>query len=55
MKDPHELKFLLEAKQNVYPEKWAETHTPPVLVDYETDLNIYDQKLYPTYEGGVSR
>ena len=30
--------------------KWKENHTPPVLIDYETDLQQYDRKLCPTLE-----
>ena len=32
--------------------KWKENHTPPVLIDYETDLQQYDRKLCPTLERG---
>ncbi|AEH49271.1 IS21 family transposase [Parageobacillus thermoglucosidasius] len=52
---PHELKVLLEAKQQAYPEKWEETYTPSVFVDYETDLHLYDQRLCPSWEGGTNR
>jgi transposase len=52
-RDPHELGFLIEAKNISYPEKWDETHTPTVLVDYETDLGQYDRKLCPSLEGGL--
>lgn len=52
---PHELKVLLEARQQAYPEKWEETYTPSVFVDYETDLHLYDQRLCPSWEGGANR
>ncbi|WP_242225420.1 IS21 family transposase [Bacillus cereus group sp. BfR-BA-01380] len=51
-REPHELAFLLEAKNISYPDKWDEMHTPAVLVDYETDLGQYDRKLCPSLEGG---
>lgn len=44
--EPHELLALLEARQLTPPEKFEENHTPPILIDDETDLNAYDQKLY---------
>lgn len=50
-KEPHELGSLLEAKKATYPEKMPEAHTPSVLLDYETDLSMYDQRLCPTLEG----
>lgn len=51
---PHELGYLLEAKAVTYPEKITETHTPHVLLDYETDLKSYDKKLCPSLDGRVS-
>jgi len=54
-RSPHELGFLLEAKNISYPEKWDEMHTPAILVDYETDLGQYDRKLCPLLEGGIER
>ncbi|MCP8971382.1 IS21 family transposase [Ectobacillus ponti] len=51
-REPHELKFLLKAKNASYPEKWGETYTPSVLVNYETDLGQYDRVLCPSLEGG---
>jgi transposase len=51
---PHELEFILEAKEASYPEKLKEMHTPEILVNYETDLNTYDKRLCPSLEGGVS-
>ncbi|MCM3738533.1 hypothetical protein M3215_22835 [Bacillus cytotoxicus] len=52
-RDPHELGFLIDAKNIPYPDKWEEIHTPTVLVDYETDLCQYDRKLCPSLEGGI--
>ncbi|MCQ6338280.1 IS21 family transposase, partial [Bacillus cereus] len=49
-KAPHELDIILQTKQVTYPQKWKENHTPPVLIDYETDLQQYDRKLCPTLE-----
>lgn len=54
-KAPHELGYLIEAKETVYPEKMMETHTPLVLLDYETDLHSYDKKLCPSLDGRASR
>jgi len=51
-KAPHELDIILQTKQVTYPQKWAENHTPPILIDYETDLEQYDRKLCPTLERG---
>jgi len=51
---PHELGYILEAKEVTYPEKLKEVHTPEVLLNYETDLHTYDKKLCPSLEGGVS-
>ncbi|PEJ76843.1 IS21 family transposase [Bacillus wiedmannii] len=51
-KAPHELDIILQTKQVTYPQKWKENHTPPVLIDYETDLQQYDRKLCPTLERG---
>lgn len=51
---PHELGHIMDAKEAAYPEKMAESHTPIVLLNYETDLNQYDQKLCPSLEGRVS-
>lgn len=53
-REPHELGYILEAKEATYPEKIKETHTPAVLLNYETDLNTYDKKLCPSLEGRVS-
>ncbi|WP_139367992.1 IS21 family transposase [Priestia abyssalis] len=53
-RDPHELGYLLEAKAATYPEKITETHTPLVLLDYETDLQTYDKKLCPSLDGRIS-
>lgn len=39
--------------QASYPEKIEEKHTPDILLDYETDLNTYDQRLCPSLRGGV--
>lgn len=49
-KTPHELDIILQTKQVTYPQKRKENHTPPVLIDYETDLQQYDRKLCPTLE-----
>lgn len=49
-KTPHELDIILQTKQVTYPQKWKEHHTPPVLIDHETDLQQYDRKLCPTLE-----
>jgi hypothetical protein len=51
---PHELGYLLEVKEATYPEKITETHTPLVLLDYETDLQSYDKKLCPSLDGRFS-
>ncbi|QNU24799.1 hypothetical protein IC806_00010 [Geobacillus zalihae] len=51
---PHEIGVLMEAKHSYYPDKWEESYTPSVLIDYETDLTVYDQRLHPAREG-VSR
>ncbi|WML26679.1 hypothetical protein [Neobacillus sp. OS1-33] len=51
---PHELGFILEAREASYPEKLNEIHTPEILLNYETDLNIYDKRLCPSLEGGAS-
>ncbi|MDF2858158.1 MAG: Integrase catalytic region [Neobacillus sp.] len=51
---PHELGILLEASQFSYPDKIAEKHTPGILLNYETNLATYDQRLCPSLEGGVS-
>jgi hypothetical protein len=51
---PHELEFILEAKETSYPEKMNEMHTPEILLNYETDLNTYDKRLCPSLEGSVS-
>lgn len=51
---PHELGYLMEAKQAAYPEKMTESHTPSILLDYQTDLKTYDQKLCPQLDGRVS-
>lgn len=51
---PHELGFILEAKEVAYPEKLSEAHTSEILLNYETDLNAYDKRLCPSLEGGVS-
>ncbi|TCK08006.1 UNVERIFIED_ORG: transposase [Anoxybacillus amylolyticus] len=48
----HEIGVLMEAKRSEYPAKWEEACTPSVLVDYETDLHVYDQRLCPSREGG---
>lgn len=50
---PHELGCLLNVKEAMYPEKMKEGHTPEVLLDFETDLEPYNQ-LCPSYEGRVS-
>ncbi|TLS33626.1 IS21 family transposase [Geobacillus thermoleovorans] len=52
---PHEIGVLMEAKHSYYPDKWEESYTPSVLIDYETDLTVYDQRLHPAREGGVQR
>lgn len=44
--EPHELLALLQAQQLTPPEKIEENHTPTILIDYETDLGAYDQRLY---------
>jgi transposase len=49
---PHEIGVLMEAEHSHYPAKWEEAYTPSVLVDYETDLTVYDQRLHPVKEGG---
>ncbi|MFY2158558.1 IS21 family transposase [Cytobacillus firmus] len=51
---PHELGHILEAKKSVYPEKLDEIHTPFVLLDYETDLESYDKRLFPNMGGRIS-
>lgn len=51
---PHELGLILEVKEAPYPEKIEEKHTPDILLDYETDLNTYDQRLCPSLEGSAS-
>lgn len=53
-REPHELGYILEAKEATYPEKIKEAHTPGILLDYETDLNTYDKNLCPALEGRVS-
>lgn len=50
---PHEIGVLMEAKHSYYPDKWEESYTPSVLIDDETDLTVYDQRLHPAREGGV--
>ncbi|MFT7791329.1 UNVERIFIED_CONTAM: hypothetical protein ODR73_24625, partial [Escherichia coli] len=51
---PHELGYILEAKEATYPEKLNEVHTPEILLNYETDLHTYDKVLCPSLEGCVS-
>ncbi len=51
---PHELGYLLEAKEAAYPDKMEEELTPPVLVGYETDMGIYDKQLCPSLDGRAS-
>jgi hypothetical protein len=43
----------MEAKQSHYPAKWEESYAPSVLIDYEMDLTVYDQRLHPVREGVV--
>ena len=50
---PHELGNILSEKA-AYPVKMPEIYTPQVLVNYETDLRLYDQKLFPQAERSVS-
>lgn len=50
---PHELGYLLKAKEAMYPEKMEEDHTPKILLNHETNLENYNQ-LCPSYEGRVS-
>lgn len=53
-REPHEIGYILEAKETAYPEKIKENHTPDVLIDYEIDLNTYDKQLCPSLDGRVS-
>lgn len=50
---PHEFGVLLGEK-SAYPEKMPEIYTPQVLMNYETELHLYDQKLFPQVERSVS-
>lgn len=50
---PHELGYLLKAKEVVHPKKLDEGHTPEILIDYETDLHTYDKRFCPSLEGGI--
>ncbi|MDQ7861089.1 hypothetical protein RCO48_39445 [Peribacillus frigoritolerans] len=50
---PHELGIILSEK-TAYPVKMPETYTPQVLLNYETDLHLYDQKLFPQAERRAS-
>lgn len=49
---PHELLGFLEAKKLSLPEKLEEVHTPDILVNYEMNLDDYDQKLCGTLSSG---
>lgn len=51
---PHELGYILGARETTYPEKLNDRHTPAILLDYETNLYTYDQRLCPSLEGSVS-